>query len=166
MAQALMAQEDQPVDCVRNLFFRCKSFFVKTSVPEIIFKTGFFMFVANAVAFVVLALSVVSFAWEAMAEEPVIIKPQQSILSTECRRSGMQKKVQFLDKNGDGLNDLLQDSDGDGIPDGRICNGSGYGAGRGGFYWQGGGGMMNNSAGNGGSGRGYGGGFRHGGGGR
>ena len=112
-----------------------------------------------------LALYLGSFTLEAMAEEPAKIGTKQSILSAECRRSVMQKKVQFLDKNGDGLNDLLQDSDGDGIPDGRICNGSGYyGAGRGGFYWQGGGGMMKNGTGNSGSGRGYGCGFRHGGG--
>ena len=46
-----------------------------------------------------------------MAEEPAKIGTKQSILSAECRRSVMQKKVQFLDKNGDGLNDLLQDSE-------------------------------------------------------
>lgn len=122
------------------------------------------MFVAKTAACVVLALSVAGYSQEAMAENAAIIQPQQSGLSAESVKSGTQKKLPFLDKNGDGLNDCVQDSDGDGIPDGKICRGSGYGAGRGGFYWQGAGGMMNNGAGQGWSGRGYGSGFRHGGG--
>ncbi len=116
-------------------------------------KTGCFTFVAGAVAFVVLALSVLSFAGAAFADEPAIIRQQSSRLSAECNGSGLQKNVRFLDNNGDGLNDLLQDSDGDGIPDGRMCNGSGAGAGRGAFFQQGEGGMIH------GAGRGFGNGF-------
>ncbi len=115
------------------------------------------MFVFKAVAVVVFVLSAVSFTCEAFAEEPASILQQESGRSAACKGDGAQKKLQFLDENGDGLNDLVRDSDGDGVPDGRICNGSGYGVGRGAAYWQGGGG-----AGNGGSGRGYGSGFRQG----
>ena len=117
------------------------------------------MCVAKTGVFVTLVLSAFTFTWEAFADEPVTMRQQPSRLSAECRGDGAPKKLRFLDENGDGLNDLVRDSDGDGVPDGRICNGSGYGGGRGAFYWQGGGG-----AGNGGSGRGYGRGFRQGGG--
>ena len=106
---------------------------------------------------VVVVLHSGSFVQEAFAEAPVTINQTQQGVVDGCRGDGGQKKVRFLDENGDGLNDLLQDSDGDGIPDGRMCNGSGYGAGRGAFYRQGGGGMMIDGA-----GRGFGNGFRQG----
>jgi hypothetical protein len=109
------------------------------------------MFIAKTVAFVVLALSAGSFVGEAYGEE---------LATINLKQQGLQKNVRFLDKNGDGLNDLLQDSDGDGIPDGRMRNGSGYGLG--GFSRQGGGRVMINGAGKGGFGRGYGNGFRQG----
>ncbi len=121
-------------------------------------KNGFLMCVAKTVTFVaLLLLSLGSIVEEAFAEAPVTLNrtPQGPVEGS--RGSDPQKKVQFIDKNGDGLNDLLQDSDGDGIPDGRMCNGSGYGAGRGAFYRQGGGGMMIEGA-----GRGFGNGFRQG----
>ena len=115
------------------------------------------MCVAKTVIFVAFCLFYSgSFVGEAFAEAPVTINQKQQGLVDGCRGDGPQKNVRFLDKNGDGLNDLLQDSDGDGIPDGRMCNGSGYGAGRGAFYRQGGGMMIQ------GAGRGFGNGFRQG----
>lgn len=110
------------------------------------------MCVAKTVAFVILLLlHSGGFVGKAFAEEPVTVNQTQQGLVDGCRGGGPQKKVQFIDKNGDGLNDLLRDSDGDGIPDGRMCNGSGYGAGRGVFFRQGGG-----------AGRGFGNGFSQG----
>ncbi len=103
---------------------------------------------------VVVVLHSGSFVQEAFAEAPVTINQTKQGLVDGCRGDRTQKKVRFLDKNGDGLNDLIQDSDGDGIPDGRICNGSGYGAGRGAFSRQGGGGMKIDGAGR-GSGKGF-----------
>ena len=122
------------------------------------------MFVAKTGIFVVLALSLFSVTRVVFADEPVTMRQQPAGISAECRGGGPQKKLQFLDENGDGLNDLVRDSDGDGVPDGKICNGPGYGGGSGAFYWQGGGGGMRNSAGNSGFGRGSGNGFRQGGG--
>ncbi len=112
------------------------------------------MCVAKTISFVALLLLYSgSFVGEAFAEAPATINQKQQRLVDGCWGGGAQKKIQFLDKNGDGLNDLLQDSDGDGIPDGRMCNGSGAGAGRGAFFRQGEGGMIN------GAGRGFGNGF-------
>jgi len=122
------------------------------------------MFVAKTGAFVVLSLSLFSVTREAFADEPVTMRQQPAGIAAECSGGGAQKKLRFLDENGDGLNDLVRDSDGDGVPDGKLCNGAGYGGGRGAFYWQGGGGVMRNGAGTGGFGRGYGNGFRQGGG--
>jgi hypothetical protein len=116
------------------------------------------MFVVKTVTFVVLALSMGSFVQEAFAEELVTINQKQQGL----QENESPKKLRFIDENGDGLNDLIQDSDGDGIPDGRMCDGSGWR----GFYRQGSGKMMMNGAENGGFGRGFGKGFRQGRGGR
>ncbi len=116
------------------------------------------MCVAKTVAFFALFLFFsAAFIGAAFAESPVIVNQKQQGLAEGCRGDAPQKKVPFLDENGDGLNDLVRDSDGDGVPDGKICNGPGYGAGRGAFYWQGGGGVMRNGA-----GRGFGHGFSQG----
>ncbi len=120
------------------------------------------MFVAKTVTIVVFALSMGSFVQEAFAEEQATVNMKQQGL----QKNESPKKLQFLDEDGDGLNDLIRDSDGDGIPDGRMCDGAGYGFGRGGFYRQGGGRMIMNGAGNSGFGRGFGNGVRQGRGGR
>ena len=125
------------------------------------------MFIAKTVIFVVLALSAGSFVGEAFAEEQVSINlKQQGLIAggvgVGLQKNELPKKLRFQDANGDGLNDLVQDSDGDGIPDGRMCDGSG--SGWGGFSRQGGGRVIINGAGNGGFGRGFGNGFRQGGG--
>lgn len=116
------------------------------------------MFVAKTVTIVVVALSLGCFVREALAEEQATVNMKQQGM----QKNESPKKLQFLDEDGDGLNDLIRDSDGDGIPDGRMCDGSGNSLGRGGFNRQGGGWMIMNGAGNGGFGRGSGNGVRQG----
>jgi len=55
------------------------------------------------------------------------------------RNTSAPKKLRFVDEDGDGLNDLVIDRNGDGIPDGRMHDGSGQGNGsdRGSRYRQG-----------------------------
>ncbi|MEI6638214.1 MAG: hypothetical protein FDX02_04575 [Chlorobium sp.] len=55
------------------------------------------------------------------------------------RNTSEPKKLRFVDEDGDGLNDLVIDRNGDGIPDGRMHEGSGQGNGndRGSRYRQG-----------------------------
>jgi hypothetical protein len=125
------------------------------------------MFVAKTVFIVVFALSAVSFSRPVFAKEPVTLNQNQQGVGTagteeEQQTKVTQHKLRFIDENGDGLNDLILDSDGDGIPDGRMCEGSGNGAGWGGFSRQGGGRVMVEGAGNRAFGRGYGNGFRQG----
>ena len=124
------------------------------------------MFVNKTVAFVVFALSALPFSRLAVASEPATFSQNPEVVITasteeKLQKNGTPKSLLFIDKDGDGLNDLVRDSDGDGIPDGRMCDGSGYGAGWKNFSRQGGGRvMMNYGAGNSasrpGSGKGFG----------
>jgi hypothetical protein len=43
------------------------------------------------------------------------------------RNTSDPQKLRFVDEDGDGLNDLIIDRNGDGIPDGRMRDGSGQG---------------------------------------
>ena len=65
------------------------------------------------------ALHAGCFIPKVFAERAATINQTQQGSVAGCRGDWQQKKLQFLDENGDGLNDLILDSDGDGIPDGR-----------------------------------------------
>jgi len=120
------------------------------------------MFENKTVAFVVFALSALPFSRTALAREPATLIQNPDVVVTatteeKLQKNGTPKSLLFIDKDGDGLNDLVRDSDGDGIPDGRMCDGSRYGAGWRGFYQQEGGRVMKMSgAGNSASRPGYG----------
>ena len=73
------------------------------------------------------------------------------------------QKLRFIDEDGDGLNDLTPDRNGDGIPDGRMGDGArpGNDADRGARYGYGAGAALIDEGVKGGSGVTAGGGFRH-----
>jgi len=80
------------------------------------------------------------------------------------QKNSSSRRLRFVDEDGDGLNDLIVDSNGDGIPDGRMRDGSGIrnnGSGNGTMYRQGGAGIVNDAGATRRAGTSAGGGVRH-----
>lgn len=79
------------------------------------------------------------------------------------QRPRVEQKLRFIDEDGDGLNDLIPDRNGDGIPDGRMRDGGrpGNDSDRGTRYRYGSGAALIDGAVKGGSGVTTGGGFRY-----
>lgn len=70
--------------------------------------------------FLILVIMAMLPAWyDASASGPPPSASHDPVLSTSRDDHSSSKVQRFVDEDGDGLNDLVSDSDGDGIPNGR-----------------------------------------------
>ena len=117
------------------------------------------MFIIKGTSVLMMVFAASCLAPQAYAK---VTEPLAEKSSRQPPEQEIQPRQRFIDADGDGLNDLIIDSNGDGIPDGRMRDGSGrgYGATQANSPRQGAGGGGMNSTGQRGGGTGSGGGLR------